>query len=58
MIWVTYGRTESGDDLDLLGWKHLPTTDEVEAAYRDLYPDEYDIIGFVNWKMSVLTMVE
>jgi hypothetical protein len=36
----------------------MPTPDEVEAAYRDLYPEEYDSVGFVNWGMSILTMVE
>ena len=55
-MWVTYGQTESGDDLDIVGWDHRPTDDEVENLYRKLYPEEYDAPGFVNWSIDVLLM--
>lgn len=53
-MWVTYGQTESGDDLDIVGWDHRPTDYEVENLYRKLYPEEYDEPGFVNWSIDVL----
>lgn len=48
-IYVTYGTTESGDALQLLLWDHNPTDEMVEDAYRDMYPEEFEQIGFVNW---------
>lgn len=46
---VTYGRTESGDDLPVLIWPKSPTDEEVDAKYRELLPTEYEEVGFVNW---------
>ena len=48
-IYVTHGTTESGDVLQLLLWAHNPTDEMVEDAYREMYPEEFKEIGFVNW---------
>lgn len=47
--WVTYGRTESGDDLHPFVFLHEPTKKEVEKKYKKLYPDEYEYNGFVSF---------
>lgn len=41
-IYVSYGATESGDDLEILLWNGNPTYEMVIAAYKELYPDEFD----------------
>lgn len=46
-LWVTYGRTESGDDLTPLVWDYEPTSEQVDAVYRAQLPDEYEEVGFV-----------
>jgi hypothetical protein len=51
-IWVTYGRTESGDDLQVIVWNRKPTHDEVDAAYKEIYEIEYEEVGFVNWTIE------
>lgn len=50
--YVTYGITESGDDIGVIIWRHPPTVDEVDAAYREIWPEEYEEVGFVNWKLE------
>jgi hypothetical protein len=50
--WVTYGNTESGDDLKVVVWRHEPTKEEVNAVYREIHPEEYEEVGFVNWKLD------
>lgn len=54
-VWVTYGTTESGDDLGVIIWHHYPTDDEINRAYRETYASEYDSIGWVNWTRSTAT---
>ena len=54
--WVTYGRTESGDDLVPLVFLHKPTNEEVEKQYEEIYPDEYEEVGFVGWSLSSTTI--
>jgi hypothetical protein len=46
-------RTESGDDLPVLGWHRKPTDKQVDAAYKaQLLPDEYSEAGFVSWSVD------
>jgi hypothetical protein len=52
---VTYGETNSCDDLVDIYWDYIPTLTEVDDEYRKLYPNEYDEVGFVNWKMHQYT---
>lgn len=52
MVWITYGKTESSDDLPLVSWKQKPSDDMVEAKYKELLPEEYEEVGFVNWKLD------
>lgn len=40
-VYVTYGHTESGDDLRPIVWDRLPNASEVVEVYRSLYPDEF-----------------
>lgn len=47
--WVTFGRTESGDDLTPIIWPERPSEEAVNEAYEALYPDEFAYVGFVNW---------
>lgn len=56
--WVSYGSTESSDDLPVLLWKKKPTDKMVERAYRKLLPLEFEEIGFVNWKLSEAAWVK
>ncbi len=51
-MWITYGTTESGDDLEVLLWDYQPTPRDVEDKYRKIYPDEYEEVGFVNFKID------
>jgi hypothetical protein len=48
-MFVTYGRTESGDDLTPIVWQSTlpPTNEDVEKIYRRLYEEEYEEVGFV-----------
>lgn len=49
-MWVTYGRTESGDGLPVLFWGDKePTAQQIDEAYYGLLPEEYDEVGFVSW---------
>ncbi len=41
-MWATYGRIESGDDIQIVLWDHEPNRREVDAWYKDYYPDEYE----------------
>ncbi|MBD9542194.1 hypothetical protein IB276_22375 [Ensifer sp. ENS04] len=55
---VTYGQTESADDLPVLIWGHEPSTEEIDAKYRELLPQEYEEVGFVNWKRGTAEVVQ
>jgi hypothetical protein len=50
--WVTYGRTESGDNLPVVIWKHKPTEREINKWYRTWSPEEYKDAGGVSWKLE------
>jgi hypothetical protein len=52
-IWVSYGKTESGDDLTILLWDVRPTMAEVDTVYEEIYPEEYDEVGFVNFNIDL-----
>lgn len=56
-IWATTGRTESGDDLEILLWDHKPTDKEVDAYYRESLPEEYEEVGFVNHQTEIATVM-
>lgn len=50
LLWVTFGKTESGDDLRLIVWGiKKPTNNQVEAVYKEMYPYEYEEVGYVYW---------
>jgi hypothetical protein len=51
MKWISYGETESGDDLKPIVWDEKPTDKQVEDAYRELYPIEFKEVGFVHAKV-------
>lgn len=51
-MWVSSGITESGDDLKILIWHHKPLNDEVNLAYKQLYPTEYEVVGYVNFNIT------
>lgn len=55
-MWVSFGLTESGDDLQPIVWDKKPTDKQVDREYKKLYPDEYEHVGFVNH--STLKAVE
>jgi hypothetical protein len=52
--YVSFGKTESSDDLPLLMWDGEPSDEMVDAAYRELLPDEYEEVGFVSWTVAPL----
>lgn len=61
IIAVTYGRTESGDDLPVLLWKYYPSNEDINIKYKELLPAEFEEIdsegtnwapGFVNWNIE------
>lgn len=55
-VWVSHGETESGDELDLIVWPKQPTKAQVETVYREKYPQEYDEVGHVCFKISEASM--
>lgn len=58
-IWVTYGRTESGDDLEVIIWGAVkPTDEQVDGEYERLMPTEYEEVGSVNWTLTTATSKE
>lgn len=46
--YVSFGTTESGDNLVPLIWDRKPKVKEVDEAYKTLYPDEYEETGGVE----------
>jgi len=56
-IWVTYGKTDSMDDLQIVSWDHKPTREEGDDMYRKLYPEEFEKVGFVDWYSMKLISV-
>jgi hypothetical protein len=52
LVWVSHGETESGDALDLIVWTKQPTKGQVDAVYREKYPQEYDEVGRVCFEIS------
>jgi hypothetical protein len=57
-VWVTTGRTESGDSIGPYVWAFKPTDEQVERRLREDYPEEYSEVGFVNNSTSATTMTE
>lgn len=55
--YATYGTTESGDDLQIVVWNHLPQTDEIDNLYKEYYPEEYEEVGFVHWQIMKVEQV-
>jgi hypothetical protein len=51
-MYVTYGRTESGDDLPVIIWKRKPSNKKVEAAYKEHVPYEYEAGCPVSWQLD------
>nr|WP_250808755.1 hypothetical protein [Neorhizobium tomejilense] len=47
--WVTFGRTESGDDIVPIIWDTQPPAHAVEEAYEALYREEYACGLGVSW---------
>lgn len=45
--WISFGTTESGDNLCHIMYDHSPTKEEVDIAYRNIYPQEYEEVGHV-----------
>lgn len=56
--YATYGRTESGDDLQVIVWDHVPTDEEVNKIYKEWYPEEYEYVGFVGWQLMVVKEID
>jgi hypothetical protein len=56
--YATYGKTESGDDLQVIVWNHLPLGEEIDAIYKEWYPLEYKEIGFVNWQIMKVEQID
>lgn len=57
--YITKGITESGDDLPVVLWKgRKPKNEEVDAKYRELLPEEYEEVGFVNWDIETFSGFE
>ena len=52
--WVSFGKTESSDDLPVIMWDGKPTRRMVDKTYKELLPDEYSEVGFVNWSLTTL----
>jgi hypothetical protein len=57
-VWVTTGRTESGDDIGPYAWGFEPTKEEVECRLREDWPEEFEEVGFVRHYTSVATVKE
>jgi hypothetical protein len=51
-MWVTYGTTESGDDLQVVIWKKEPLDEAVDNYYQITNEIEYEEIGYVLWKKA------
>ncbi len=59
MVWASFGKTESGDELPVLLWRGTPPSSAaVDAAYRKLLPIEYEEIGHVLWHLGQATWIE
>lgn len=56
-LWVTYGHTESHDDLPVVIWHHKPTDEEIDEYYASILPEEYEEVGFVNWTLDTPEVV-
>lgn len=56
--WVTTGWTESGDPLVVLIFKNKPIDDDIDKAYKVIYPLEYKEVGFVNWHLQESLFIE
>jgi hypothetical protein len=44
-IYISKGRTGSGDEVEVFLWKYRPTNEEVEALYQQVYAYEYEEDG-------------
>ena len=53
--WVTYGRTESDDDLQVFLWKTKPTGEMIDEKYSKLNATEFEEVGYVNWVLEEIT---
>jgi hypothetical protein len=51
---VSYGTTESGDDLPVLAWHGCPTDERVIEAYKRMLPAEFEeeAPGRVNFRVE------
>jgi hypothetical protein len=53
-MYATYGRTESGDDLPVLGWHRKPSG-RLRIASCCLTNTQ---VGFVSWSVDKLTIMD
>ncbi|MCP1937371.1 hypothetical protein J2R95_003166 [Bradyrhizobium japonicum] len=51
-MYVSYGSTESGDDLPVIVWRRKPSNKKVEEAYKELVPYEYEEGCPVSWQLD------
>jgi hypothetical protein len=49
-IWLSSGRTESGDDLPIIMWDGKPSDDEVLEAYVEIYGEEER--EYISWMLE------
>lgn len=56
-LWVTTGRTESGDDVGPYVWGHKPTAKEVKAILRADWPEEFAEVGFVHHDTEAVELI-
>lgn len=51
-MYVSYGSTESGDSLPVIVWRRKPSNKQVEEAYKELVPYEYEEGCPVRWQLD------
>lgn len=44
-IFISHGRTESGDEMPLVAWSQEPDGEAVIAHYKTLIPEEFEAFG-------------
>ncbi len=44
-VFITHGRTDSGDNMPMVAWSQEPDYEAVLDHYRDLIPEEFEAFG-------------
>lgn len=44
-VFISHGRTESGDDMPMVAWSQEPDDGAVIDHYRELLPEEFEAFG-------------